>query len=123
MAIDRIFPVWLWHVRRTNSTPRTHADTSSSARQRTLWRVAWQLRNLSFAASQRHHRRAELAGGGQPCGEPSGGIDAPHYLEQSILHPDAYVVEGFASLMPKDLGKKLTTPELNDLVAFLLTLQ
>lgn len=64
-----------------------------------------------------------LHGVASRAGSRVAGLDAPHYLEQSILHPDAYVVEGFASLMPKDLGKKLTTPELNDLVEFLLTLQ
>ena len=51
------------------------------------------------------------------------GLDARRYLEQSILQPGAHIVEGFGDLMPKELAKKLTTQEVNDLVEFLLTLQ
>ena len=51
------------------------------------------------------------------------GLDARQYLEQSILQPDAHLVEGFGNLMPKDLAKKLTTEEVNDLVEFLLSLE
>lgn len=51
------------------------------------------------------------------------GLDARQYLEQSILQPDAHLVEGFGNLMPKELAKKLTTEEVNDLVEFLLTLK
>jgi mono/diheme cytochrome c family protein len=51
------------------------------------------------------------------------GSDAQHYLETSILKPDAHIVEGFSDVMPKDFGKKLTGEELDALVAFLLTLK
>lgn len=64
-----------------------------------------------------------LNGVASRAGSRVAGLDARQYFEQSILHPDAYLVEGFGNLMPKDLGKKLTTPELNDLIEFLLTLQ
>jgi len=51
------------------------------------------------------------------------GLDARQYIELSILKPDAYLVEGFPNTMPSDFGKKLTSEELNDLVAYLLTLK
>lgn len=49
------------------------------------------------------------------------GSDARSYILKSILNPDAYVVDGFESSMPKDLGKKLTGEELDAVLAFLLT--
>ncbi len=48
-------------------------------------------------------------------------VDAKGYLEISILKPEAYLVDGFTDVMPKDLGKKLTGEELDAVVAFLLT--
>ncbi len=49
------------------------------------------------------------------------GLDARGYLYTSILNPSAYLVEGFQDLMPADLGKRLTGPELDAVVAYLLT--
>ena len=64
-----------------------------------------------------------LAGVAGRAGSRMAGLDARQYLERSILKPDAYVVKGFSDVMPKDFGKKLTSEELNALVAFLLTLK
>lgn len=50
------------------------------------------------------------------------GLNASAYIEQSILDPSAYLVEGFGDLMPKTWGTTLTGEELDALVAFLLTL-
>jgi mono/diheme cytochrome c family protein len=50
------------------------------------------------------------------------GLSAQDYIEQSILDPSAYLVEGFDDLMPKSWGTTLTGEELDALVAFLLTL-
>jgi nitric oxide reductase subunit C len=50
-------------------------------------------------------------------------LEAEQYVALSILKPDAYVVDGFSDVMPKDFGKKLTGEELDALVAFLLTLE
>lgn len=48
------------------------------------------------------------------------GVAAEDYIRQSILDPNAYVVESFAAdLMPKDFGTKLTEEQIADLVAFL----
>jgi coenzyme F420-reducing hydrogenase delta subunit len=52
------------------------------------------------------------------------GQTAEEYLRQSILEPDAYVVSGFpAGLMVPNLDEKLTPQQINDLLAFLLTLK
>jgi mono/diheme cytochrome c family protein len=51
------------------------------------------------------------------------GLDARQYIEQSILTPDAYVVEGYTDLMPKDFGRKLSGEELDALITYLLTLE
>jgi mono/diheme cytochrome c family protein len=52
------------------------------------------------------------------------GMTAEEYITQSILDPNAFVVEGFQpDLMPKDFGEKLSDEQLADLVAFLLAQQ
>lgn len=50
-------------------------------------------------------------------------LNARQYIEISILRPDAFLVTGFANAMPADLGKKLTSEELDAIVAYLLTLK
>jgi cytochrome c2 len=50
------------------------------------------------------------------------GMSAEEYLRQSILEPDAYVVEGFPSgQMVPNLGEILTEQQIDDLIAFLMT--
>jgi len=52
------------------------------------------------------------------------GMSAKEYLRQSILDPDAYVVEGYpAGQMVPHLGDILSKEQVDDLVAFLLTLK
>ena len=51
------------------------------------------------------------------------GLSAEDYIRQSILEPNAYVVEGYpAGVMVQVWGETLTEEELNNLVAYLLTL-
>lgn|SRR5690606_26875788 len=51
------------------------------------------------------------------------GQSAEEYLRNSILHPSDYVVEGFPDmLMPQVYGDVFTEEEINDLIAYLLTL-
>lgn len=64
-----------------------------------------------------------LAGIGTHAAERIPGMDARTYIEQSILKPDAYIVEGFPNAMPNEFGKKLSGEELDALVHFLLTLR
>ncbi len=52
------------------------------------------------------------------------GLDAATYLRQSILDPDAYVVDGFPSgQMLPDFATRLSEDELGNLVSYLLTLE
>ena len=49
------------------------------------------------------------------------GFSAEQYIRESILNPNAFVVEGFPqNVMPQNFADLLTAEELNDLVAFLL---
>lgn len=52
------------------------------------------------------------------------GKSAEDYLRESIVTPDAHVTEGFtAGIMYQNYGKDLTEQEINDLVAYLMTLK
>lgn len=52
------------------------------------------------------------------------GQSAEEYLRNSILNPNEYLVEGFAEgVMYQTYGAELSEAEIDDLVAYLLTLQ
>lgn len=52
------------------------------------------------------------------------GQTAEQYLRNSILHPDEFLVEGFApGLMYQNYDTDLATETVDDLVAYMLTLQ
>jgi cytochrome c551/c552 len=52
------------------------------------------------------------------------GLSAEEYIRQSIVDPEAYLVEGFASgLMYADYASDLTEDQINDIVAYMLTLR
>jgi len=52
------------------------------------------------------------------------GKSAEDYLRESIMTPDAHIVEGFTpGVMYQNFGAELNEQEINDLVAYLLTLQ
>lgn len=65
-----------------------------------------------------------LAGIATVAGLRVPGLDAEGYLRQSILDPDAFVVEGYpAGQMLDDYDERLTTAEVEAIVAYLLTLE
>jgi mono/diheme cytochrome c family protein len=65
-----------------------------------------------------------LAGAGSRAGTTVSGMSAEEYLQQSILEPDAHLVEGFpAGTMPKVWGTELSEEQIDQLVAFLMTLK
>ncbi len=49
------------------------------------------------------------------------GQSAVEYLQQSIMDPPAYIVEGFEDRMPKVYSRVLNEDDINALVAFMLT--
>jgi ferredoxin len=65
-----------------------------------------------------------LAGVGTAAATRVPGMTAGEYLRQSIVDPGAYTVEGFqpGAMLP-DIADKLSEQQLDDLVAFLLTLK
>ena len=65
-----------------------------------------------------------LAGVASRAGTRVPGMPAEIYLEESILHPNDFLVPGFTmAQMDSTLAKTLTTNQVTDLVAFLQTLQ
>jgi len=48
-------------------------------------------------------------------------LSAEDYLRQSIIDPSAYVVDGYADVMYKEYGTKLSDEDIDNLIAFLLT--
>lgn len=52
------------------------------------------------------------------------GQSAEEYIRNSIINPDDYVVEGFApGVMYQNYAEELTEQEINDIVAYTLTLK
>lgn len=51
------------------------------------------------------------------------GLSAEEYIRQSIEDPGAYVVEGFPNAMLPDMAEKLSDQDMDDLIAFLMTLK
>ncbi len=51
------------------------------------------------------------------------GMSAEEYLRESITDPSAYVVKDYAPLMGADFVKKLSETQINEIVAYMLTLQ
>jgi cytochrome c len=65
-----------------------------------------------------------LAGIASRAEEEVPGQPASEYLHESIVEPDAHVVEGFAAgVMYQNYGRDLSGQEIDDLVAYLLTLK
>ena len=49
-----------------------------------------------------------------------GNMDLAAFVHESIVNPDAYIAKGYSKgLMPTDFGSKLSSSDLNDLVAFI----
>jgi mono/diheme cytochrome c family protein len=51
------------------------------------------------------------------------GLDTRAYIEQSILHPGAFINEGFQNLMPATYANSLSTDEVEALIEYLLTFE
>lgn len=51
------------------------------------------------------------------------GLSAIDYIHTSIVKPSAYVVDGYPDIMPKNWGTVFSEDQINDLMAYLLTLR
>jgi mono/diheme cytochrome c family protein len=50
------------------------------------------------------------------------GMALPAFIKESIVNPDAYIAKGYtAGLMPTNFGTTLTSTQVNNLVAFILS--
>ncbi|HVU10670.1 MAG TPA: c-type cytochrome, partial [Phototrophicaceae bacterium] len=64
-----------------------------------------------------------LAGLSQRAGSRVAGLSAEDYVRQSILDPNAFVVPGFSSgVMFQSYAQKLTPQQIDDLIAYVLSL-
>jgi hypothetical protein len=64
-----------------------------------------------------------MAGIAGRAGGVVSGMSAEDYLRQSILEPDAHLVEGFpAGTMPQVWSDVLSTEQVDQLIAYLMTL-
>jgi len=65
-----------------------------------------------------------MAGIGSRAGSTVSGQSAEAYIKESILTPDAHLVENFpAGTMPQVWGDELSSEQVDQLVAYLLTLK
>lgn len=48
-------------------------------------------------------------------------LTAAAYIYESITHPTAFIVSGFAAAMPQNYAERLSDRELGDIIAYLLT--
>jgi len=64
-----------------------------------------------------------LAGIASRAGTRVDGQSAEAYIRNSIIHPGDYIVDGFLDVMQKNFGEVLTADQINDLIAFLMTLE
>jgi cytochrome c2 len=63
-----------------------------------------------------------LAGIGERARTRMDGLTAEEYLHQSILEPGRYIVSGYRNMMYADFKSHLTEQDVQDLIAYLLTL-
>jgi mono/diheme cytochrome c family protein len=64
------------------------------------------------------------AGVATRAGSYQEGVSAEAYLRESITNPDAHVVDGFtAGVMYQNYKEDLSARDINDLIAYLLTLK
>jgi cytochrome c2 len=50
-------------------------------------------------------------------------MQAEAYLYESIVHPEAFTVEGYSAQMPRTYGTILSNQDLGDIIAYLMTFQ
>jgi len=64
-----------------------------------------------------------MAGIASRAGTREEGMDSRGYIQLSIIKPSEYVVDGFVDQMPTTFGSSLTEEELENVIAYLMTLE
>jgi nitric oxide reductase subunit C len=64
-----------------------------------------------------------LAGVASRAGTRVPGQSAEQYIRNSLINPGDFVVPGFQNVMAQNLGTQLTAEQINDIIAFLMTLE
>jgi len=64
-----------------------------------------------------------LDGIASSAGTREEGMDSRGYIQLSIIKPSEYVIDGFVDQMPATFGSTLTEEELENVIAYLLTLE
>lgn len=62
-----------------------------------------------------------MAGIAIRAGERVDGLNAEQYIRDSIINPNDYVVDGFEAVMAQNLGATLSSDDINNVIAFLMT--
>ena len=62
-----------------------------------------------------------LAGIASHAGSRVAGLSAEDYIRRSIVHPSEFIVPGFQDVMQKNFGDVLSSGQINDLIAYLMT--
>jgi len=63
-----------------------------------------------------------LSGIAERAGERIEGMGAEAYIRESIIHPAAFLADGFRNSMYFGYGERLSPQDVTDLIAYLLTL-
>lgn len=63
-----------------------------------------------------------LDGIGERAGTQVEGLTEEQYLRQSVLEPERYIVSGYRDIMYPDYGAHLTEQDVQNLIAYLLSL-
>lgn len=80
------------------------------------------------AMGEAHKVGPDLSAIGLTAADQIAGMSAEDYIRQSIMDPNAYIVEDcpngpcIANIMPRDYATRLTPPQIDTIVAYLLTL-
>jgi mono/diheme cytochrome c family protein len=77
--------------------------------------------NCSACHGAQNGAGPSLTGMGERAATRIAGMTAADYIHQSIVDPGAYVVDGFANIMPKGFGDQFSAQEISDLIAYILT--
>ncbi|MHB8625846.1 MAG: c-type cytochrome [Aggregatilineales bacterium] len=107
------------------TTPAASANSGDPARGQALFQGAATCSSCHDVANGVTIVGPSLKGVANACEDSCRpGQSIADYLRESIVSPNAFIVPGFQpNIMPQTFAKTLSTQQINDLVAYLLTLK